>query len=1446
MINQTAGIPSTHFLIALDLPYADNSLYAAWSESLIQSFVSQGHKVTFLAKSLKATEIHKGFESAGASVVPAATFGDESLEGHYVLPRFRARQVIQVARNLNPDVILAQGTDLIRYLTHNKLLTKKLWSLLTDNPIYPTALSHQTIIQLSAIAAGSKYIFAPQEDLRSQIDSECPEATSKTITFPPLDISLKKHFEISDSRNSTTVVLDALAFRNTNFPDVTQIVDIWKNHRNPPQVIVCNSTKDAELKNKLEESGLTSYPGIRLYEGNLYDIATAHSISYLPPHVDPTELSYLIQQAKCVGAKVISSNDILLPVLLENISIGFDSNYLEIAPPNQFINLQQTLHYLLSTRIGNQVEGRKLKVVLAGADFKFAGDLIETLNDSPDIELKIDLFKFNSEPQPEQSLQFIEWADVILVEFASHNAIWYSQNINSNQKLIVHLHGYELLSNWIDQLDIDNVDSIVVASDFYRAKALEMKNWPANKVKVIPNSVKIIDLLRPKLENSRFHIGIVGIVPILKRPDRALDLIESLLKFDDRYYLHIRGHSPWNYTWEWKKAAHQDSYRLFYDRIKQNPTLREHIIFEPFGPDMGNWLRKIGWLLSPSTRETFHMAAIEAAASGAVPIAWEREGSREIIGDSFNISSTQEAVEKILKTNESADKYLELSQLAIEHANKYSSLRVGAQWLKEISELTDEITPSTFQQTEESRILAKLHEELDSEGTEGAMALLDENIKLTASLKSGPLKAAELFVRGVVALDSKRYALFAPNQTPNDIKMDKNSVLSLRLTGDAHSDLSVAGWENSVFDVSPHEHFKRSYVEASLPEIQPDYAFSSVSFSPMLRYDRWAEAVKAAVVEEVLRVQKKSLMVSGPWWFALPIAMAADVLHIPIAWNLDSDDLHLIEKVTRNPYYTDSIAQLCYQVFLRVEHRVVKNNSLIIKPIQKTTVSLNDLDKAHSCRLSTPPAELTKRLKDMRVAVIAPQTTVSSLKPYFESVVELPITDYFSQVTPDLDAVLIYASADDNGNWINRVSYGKESGTIPTTKIMDRCRLLGIPSIFIYDSIGKLPLSFYASSRRADALIVQSFEALEPILELNPSSLSKAGLLFKQLPTETALSVILKFAGIPVSSKLQISNILDKSSPSSESYIPVLPASNDYHIPVAQEKISLILATHDGGDRIGRMLDSIGSQTLPHELIELIVVENGFQDKTKSLVDIFSKNFPKITTKYFYESAPSAGNARNIGLDYATGKYISFIDDDDYLGKNYLLSMWLSANSDTIVLGKLDDLDNSGILHTDTPTNNRIASLGRSSLPLARRAGVLSLNAAKLIPLEAIGSTRYITDLHSGEDVVFMGSLLRQELLLSGPSYLPDSSYVRVLRDNSISRRELNFDFAVKERLAVIYQLHRLLPSLNPMGKSAIQYLIDGQKGFIQRYINLSPSNATEVKTFIENTYGSISINLKY
>lgn len=97
------------------------------------------------------------------------------------------------------------------------------------------------------------------------------------------------------------------------------------------------------------------------------------------------------------------------------------------------------------------------------------------------------------------------------------------------------------------------------------------------------------------------------------------------------------------------------------------------------------------------------------------------------------------------------------------------------------------------------------------------------------------------------------------------------------------------------------------------------------------------------------------------------------------------------------------------------------------------------------------------------------------------------------------------------------------------------------------------------------------------------------------------------------------------------------------------KKISVIVPIHNCENNLDYSIKSIIDQT--YKNLEILLVENASTDKSIEICDEYGKKHSNI--KVFHLDIPDLSNARNVGLDNATGEYISFIDGDDFLYKTF-------------------------------------------------------------------------------------------------------------------------------------------------------------------------------------------------
>lgn len=319
---------------------------------------------------------------------------------------------------------------------------------------------------------------------------------------------------------------------------------------------------------------------------------------------------------------------------------------------------------------------RPLRVVVAGHDLKFFSRLLDHLRALPGVDVRVDEWAGLGAHDPTVSRELVAWADVVVCEWCGPVAVWYSRHKRAGQRLVVRLHRFELYASWPSKVDIDAVDRVVCVSPYYAALTRELTGWPAEKLAVVPNWVDVDAYDRTKLPGARFHLGLVGAAPARKRPDVALDVLEELRRHDRRFQLFVKTKMTWDYWWMWRDAEEREHLDGVLRRVQCSPLLRGAVCFDPYGPDVAAWLRRIGFVLSTSDDESFHLAPAEGMASGAVPVVRDWAGATAIYDERWVHGGPAEMAEAVRAVAD-ADRWDDERALAREQVRAYGLDRVG-------------------------------------------------------------------------------------------------------------------------------------------------------------------------------------------------------------------------------------------------------------------------------------------------------------------------------------------------------------------------------------------------------------------------------------------------------------------------------------------------------------------------------------------------------------------------------------------------------------------------------------------------------------------------------------------------------------------------------------------------------------------------------------------------
>lgn len=190
-------------------------------------------------------------------------------------------------------------------------------------------------------------------------------------------------------------------------------------------------------------------------------------------------------------------------------------------------------------------------------------------------------------------------------------------------------------------------------------------------------------------------------------------------------------------------------------------------------------------------------------------------------------------------------------------------------------------------------------------------------------------------------------------------------------------------------------------------------------------------------------------------------------------------------------------------------------------------------------------------------------------------------------------------------------------------------------------------------------------------------------------------------------------------------------------------KISIIVPCFNRENHIKECAKSILSQSYPMEFMEIIFVDDASTDNTLSILKELESNYPEnILIVELQQNTGCAGNVRNIGLSYATGDYVLFVDSDDRINPHTLETLNGLAckyNAD-IVSGNKEMFSEGTIIMTETKSNRTFdTSNPQDFVDLLAAEGNDGHIGAKLYKRSFIESNniRFPENRHVSEDTFF-------------------------------------------------------------------------------------------------------------
>lgn len=136
--------------------------------------------------------------------------------------------------------------------------------------------------------------------------------------------------------------------------------------------------------------------------------------------------------------------------------------------------------------------------------------------------------------------------------------------------------------------------------------------------------------------------------------------------------------------------------------------------------------------------------------------------------------------------------------------------------------------------------------------------------------------------------------------------------------------------------------------------------------------------------------------------------------------------------------------------------------------------------------------------------------------------------------------------------------------------------------------------------------------------------------------------------------------------------------------------ISIIVPVYNTEKYLEQCIESILTQT--YNNFELILINDGSTDNSKKICEKYQEKDERVSL--FNTSNNGVSSARNLGIEKCTGKYITFIDSDDYIERQTLeLIINKVEDNDLLIIGEVKDFYKNDTLIKSKKENSLMKDL---------------------------------------------------------------------------------------------------------------------------------------------------------
>ena len=212
--------------------------------------------------------------------------------------------------------------------------------------------------------------------------------------------------------------------------------------------------------------------------------------------------------------------------------------------------------------------------------------------------------------------------------------------------------------------------------------------------------------------------------------------------------------------------------------------------------------------------------------------------------------------------------------------------------------------------------------------------------------------------------------------------------------------------------------------------------------------------------------------------------------------------------------------------------------------------------------------------------------------------------------------------------------------------------------------------------------------------------------------------------------------------------------------------VSVIIPVYNTEKYLKRCVESVLRQTYTN--LEIILVDDGSPDKSGEICDELASKDARISV--VHKENGGLSSSRNAGIDFSHGEFICFVDSDDYIENDYVMTLYNLIEKHNADLAKINYAEVTTDNYSEkSKCEKEVLFLGKE-VEYAYLALKVDSACVFLYRKELIGNTRFELG-KTSEDIPFNFEIFRKAKKFV---YLPVNKYYYFYNINSISNGSLD------------------------------------------------------------------------